>query len=242
MCNGLLLSYLTFLVKMLLDICQCQDNIRCVPINCLEGSVVPDLDILAKGIPSCFHVSYRLLRGGAPGDEIVRAAGHGLALAIRQGGGVPGRSERGELIRLVSSGRMTREEAIRRSRELMLAEGGSRHAHIAHNAMSQIVAGAGSAAFEGADQGCGALVVAFCHGFVDNLLLGRAGPDFMVTLYPGAVLCDAAEVRMHLALEPTIRVLAAQLALDPSGKAVQAPRTPRAARQSTAEILGEVVG
>jgi hypothetical protein len=203
---------------------------------------VPDLDILAKGIPSCFHVAYRLLRGGAPDDEVVRAIGRGLAQALRQGWGIPGLSERAEFICLAASGVMTREEAIRKSRELVLIESGSRHAQVAHHAMSRLVVAASSVAIADVDQASAILATAFCHDLVDNQLLGRARPDVIGTLYPNVEECDAAQARLHSFLERAVGAMVDQLTVDPSGRTVQAPPTPRATRQSTAEILDEIVG
>jgi hypothetical protein len=123
---------------------------------------------------------------------------------------------------------------------MVLMAGGDRHSHIAHRALSRLVAQA-DAEHVVNRLGAHQLSATFCHELLDSLLLGRARPYLIGTRFEDARSCDAAMAALHLALEPAVSTLAEQLAADSTAGTIRAPRSPRLPRRDTADILQDAV-
>ncbi|MEO8579027.1 MAG: hypothetical protein ABI469_02180 [Gemmatimonadales bacterium] len=199
---------------------------------------MPDLDILGKGIPSCFRESYRLICGGAADDDVLDGCRRGLSLALKRGGGIPGLGARAGLVVAVSGG-VDALDAVSGSRALLVTEAGSRHAHLAHRSLQRLlIRGDLPTSTAEAER---VLAEYLCREVLDHLLFSKLGVEFS-TLGPTNEEFQTYRTRVLDGLEGPIATFARQLVTDPSGASIQAPPLRRRPRPSTAALLAEVVG
>lgn len=199
---------------------------------------MPDLDIVGKGIPSCFHRSYRLIRGGADEEHVLYACRRGLPLALQRGAGIPSLAARAALISAVGGGGSV-GDAISRSRQLIVADGGTRHAQLAHRALERLLAH-GESPSSMAD--CELLLAEyFCHELLEHFLLSRVSIERQELGQTDREF-ETYRRRLHSGLAQTVGALASQLVTDPSGASIQTPPSRRPPRPSTDALLAQVVG
>ena len=199
---------------------------------------MPDLDILSRGIPSCFHRSYRLIRGGADDEHVLYGCRRGLSLALKRGGGFPSLSARAGLIASVGSG-TNAGDAVTRSRGLLITDAGTRHAQLAHKSLQRLlVRGDLPTSTAEAEH---ALAECLCREVLDNLLFSKLSVEYE-TFVSSSDEFEAYKNRVLNGLEEAIASFARQLVADPSGASVQAPPMRRPARVATEALLDQVVG
>jgi hypothetical protein len=183
-------------------------------------------------------MSYRLVRGGADDDHVLYACRRGLSLALKRGGGFPSLHGRAGLVASVGAG-TNASEAVSSSRALVITEGGTRHAQLAHRSLQRVLARVDlPTSIEEAEY---TLAESLCREVLDHLLFSKLGVECQ-TLGKTTDEFEAYRNRLLSGLQEPIASFAAQLVADPSGASVQAPALRRPPRSSTAVLLAEVVG
>jgi hypothetical protein len=198
---------------------------------------MPDLDILRKGISGHFVASCRLIRGGADDDMVLAASRRALAQSFIRGGGIPNLRARAALIVAVGIGGSV-SDAVRGSRDLLVADEGKRNAHLADRALRRLLLDRYRPASE--VEAAHQLAQFVAHELFDHRLLASLrleSTDLGMT--PDEF--DSYAARLHRGLEPAIDQLARQLVADPSGASVRTPGSPARTRPSTRDILNQAV-
>lgn len=215
------------------------DNVRQPAYRMLpfDKDLMPDLDILRKGVSGHFVTSYRLIRGGADEGSILAAGRRGLAQSFIRGGGIPSLGARATLVTTVGSGGSV-ASTVTASNDLIVADCGKRNAHIAHRALCRLLADGHRPTSEA--EAAHLLARYVGHELYDHRLLSLLrleSPALGMT--PDEF--DAQAERLHHGLEPAIDQLARQLVVDPSGASIRTPRSPARVRPATREILDQRV-
>lgn len=200
---------------------------------------MPDLDMLDRVSAPGWHKPYRLLENGeVPPGEIGRATLHSLCRSLRLYGGVPGLDSIAEIIEQVQHGECEDADAFRRLRAVEQVANGHRHTRIAVRAANRLIVEIEQGGELDRDP---ALAVAyrFCRELIDHHLFGRARPALVGERFASHDEAVAYESVCMAAVAPYVARVAEDLARDPRATRLHAPRMPRAARRSTADLLDE---
>lgn len=196
---------------------------------------MPDLDILRRGVPSCFHVAYRLMRGGAPEEEVQTALTRGLRLALQRGGGVPLLDDLAAL--LLNAPAVGLVPSIIQSREL-LREDDSRHAQLGRRSLQRLIAS--GVAPSSHDEARHLIAGQVCNEILSHNIFSRAHATGYELAIPHAEF-ESYVSRMTERIRPAVDALAGQLVSEPSASFLRTPRAPQLDRPSIEQMLDEVV-
>lgn len=196
---------------------------------------MPDLDIAGKSVSYHFANAFRLIRGHQDDVAVAAAVRRGLAKHAASGG-LPGLKERARIAAGVRGSAYG--QAVIQSQQMVIADGGSRNAHIVHRALTRML-------IDGNRPTNVAEAELLIARYAVELLLehrllsgARVDPDVGMTYDEFA----AFEGRLQQLIAADVESVARQLVEDPTGQSVRVPPTPKSQQRrhpSTREVLAQ---